>query len=123
MLRNIRVATIAAAAAALVPASAACGQSSTVRIETRPFYGAAVTREAGVRVFRPLPPTSTFIVNPQGRTPLYLGLENNHSVSHNYNYDSASKAQDHSIAAPGAAVYGVGEPRRHGPKGHHVHVK
>ena len=36
--------------------SAAFAEAVTTRIETRPFYGATVTLEEGVRVFRPLPP-------------------------------------------------------------------
>jgi hypothetical protein len=31
--------------------------ASTTRIETQPVYGATVTYESGVRVFRPIPPT------------------------------------------------------------------
>lgn len=53
--------------------SAANAQSSTIRIEPRPVYGATVTIEEGVRVFRPLPPEKYVIVNPNG-TPLNLGL-------------------------------------------------
>src|SRR5215510_10953778 len=56
-------------------APAAFAESSTTRIETRPFYGATVTLEEGVRVFRPLPPTKNMIINPEGRTPLNLTIE------------------------------------------------
>ncbi|MDN3720744.1 hypothetical protein QW131_19615 [Roseibium salinum] len=35
-------------------------------------YGAIVTKEAGVLVFRGLPPTRKVIVNPGGKTPLEL---------------------------------------------------
>jgi hypothetical protein len=55
---------------AAVPAS---GQTLT-RIETKPFYGATVTIEEGVRVFRPLPPTSHMIINPGGKTPVSLSI-------------------------------------------------
>ena len=48
--------------------------ASTTRIETRPYYGAVVTIEAGVRVFRPLPPTKKVIINPDGQVPLSLGF-------------------------------------------------
>ena len=55
--------------------SAACrrsAQADTTRIEPRPFYGATVTIEDGVRVFRPLPPHDRIIiVNPGGTTPLH----------------------------------------------------
>jgi hypothetical protein len=47
---------------------------STTRIETRPFYGATVTIEAGVRVFRPLPPHDRVIINPNNATPLTLNV-------------------------------------------------
>ena len=47
---------------------------STTRIEPRPFYGATVTLEEGVRVFRPLPPHDRVIINPGNATPLYLNV-------------------------------------------------
>jgi len=47
---------------------------STTRIEPRPFYGATVTMEAGVRVFRPLPPHDRVIINPNSATPLTLNV-------------------------------------------------
>ncbi|MTD94143.1 hypothetical protein GIW81_07305 [Hyphomicrobium sp. xq] len=52
-------------------ASAALAQQTT-RIETRPYYGAVVTIEHGVRVYRPVPPTTHLIVNPDGATPLEI---------------------------------------------------
>jgi hypothetical protein len=47
---------------------------STTRVEPRPFYGATVTMEAGVRVFRPLPPHDRVIINPNNATPLTLNI-------------------------------------------------
>ena len=44
----------------------------TTRIEPSNAYGATVTIEEGVRVFRPLPSERHVIVNPGGRTPLSL---------------------------------------------------
>ena len=38
--------------------------SQTTRIETRPIYGATVTLEHGVRVWRPIPPTTNLIIDP-----------------------------------------------------------
>lgn len=68
----LRLASLIAAAgltaAVTAPASA---ESYTTRIEPRPFYGATVTLEEGVRVFRPLPPTRHVIINPNN-TPVYL---------------------------------------------------
>ena len=46
----------------------------TTRIETRPVYGATVTIEKGVRVYRPLPPHDRVIINPDGKTPLSIGI-------------------------------------------------
>jgi hypothetical protein len=62
-----------ALAGAALPLHPAFGQQAyTTRIETRPYYGAIVTIEHGVRVTRPLPPTQHLIINPNG-TPLVLG--------------------------------------------------
>lgn len=69
----IRFAT-AAAALALTATSAFAGGASTTRIETTNVYGATVTIEEGVRVFRPMPSDRHVIVNPGGRTPLELNV-------------------------------------------------
>ncbi len=64
----------AAAGNFVVTATSASAQSAyTTRIETRAVYGATVTIEEGVRVFRPLPSEQHVIVNPGGKTPLSLG--------------------------------------------------
>lgn len=59
----------------------------TIRIEPRPVYGATVTLEEGVRVFRPLPPDRRVIVNP-GNAPISLGFNetyiNEHRTVTNY---------------------------------------
>ena len=60
----------ASLAAAAVPGLAT--ESTTTRIEPRPFYGATVTIEEGVRVFRPLPRHDRVIVNPNNATPITL---------------------------------------------------
>lgn len=44
----------------------------TTRILHDEPYGAIVTKEAGVLVFRGLPPTRKVVVNPGGKTPLEL---------------------------------------------------
>lgn len=64
-------------------APAAFAEARTTRIETRPFYGATVTLEEGVRVFRPLPRHDRVIINPGGQTPLSL----NFSEARNYSYN------------------------------------
>jgi len=86
---SFRVLVLGTALAAFGGVSAALAQASTTRIEPRPVYGATVTIEEGVRVFRPLPPERHVIINPGGTTPLTLGLnetrvlEQSTSVSRN----------------------------------------
>lgn len=76
---EVRFATIAATLMLLSGySSCAQAQGATIRIEPRPFYGATVTLEEGVRVFRPLPPDRYVIINPDNRTPLYLSLSESH---------------------------------------------
>lgn len=69
-----RTTTGLAAFAALISLPALAQEAHTTRIETRAHAGAMVTVEAGVRVFRPLPPVRHVIINPEGRTPLSLSL-------------------------------------------------
>ena len=73
-----RIQALAAAALLLLPSAALAGEPRTTRVETRPFYGATVTLEEGVRVFRPLPPHERVIINPGGRTPLTIVDEHRH---------------------------------------------
>ena len=81
-------------------------EASTVRIEPRPFYGATVTLEEGVRVFRPLPPHRQVIINPGSRTPLSLAIADERitSTNNNYNYSSDQPA----VVPPGAIEDGFG---------------
>lgn len=85
-------------AAAVVLAAAPASAQTLTRIETKPFYGAVVTIEGGVRVFRPLPSTGHMIINPGGRTPLNVSI---------------NEYRDYSGASGGAAVvpggYGYGD--------------
>jgi hypothetical protein len=73
MLRKFSFCLAVAGGALLALADAAAAQGYTTRIETRPFYGATVTLEEGVRVIRALPPERQVIINPDG-TPLMLGF-------------------------------------------------
>jgi hypothetical protein len=88
----IRSALLAALAAAAAAPSAALAESSTIRIEPRPYQGATVTIEHNVRVYRPLPTIKQVIINPN-QTPLYLSYaevneqRENHNYNYNYNYD------------------------------------
>ena len=104
------------AAGALFVIGAAVAQAdtpSTTRIETRPFYGATVTLEEGVRVFRPLPPHDRIIINPNGRTPLNLSYEEHKSVSHNY-HQGAGNDPSGAAAYAGAGTFGGKPVRKHG---------
>ena len=71
-MRTLAIGLISGAGLALVSLPAFA--QSTTRIEPRPFYGATVTMEEGVRVFRPLPPHDRIIINPGNATPLYMGV-------------------------------------------------
>lgn len=82
MLRKLLLA--ATSAATMMAISAPLSAAETVRIETRPFYGATVTLEEGVRVFRPLPADKRVVINPGGRTPLSLNFQDSRSVSNNF---------------------------------------
>ena len=67
------------------PSSAQDG--SLVRVEPRPYYGATITIEEGVRVFRPLPKTKTMIINPGQKTPLHINVDGRGEVSQNVTHN------------------------------------
>ena len=105
--------------ALLVPQAASAQSATTTRIETRPFYGATVTLEAGVRVYRPLPPHQRVIINPGGATPLSLGFEERAPTVHNHYYGAgASGFAGDGYGAGGYVPYARGERygRAHGPR-------
>jgi hypothetical protein len=103
-------------AVAAVAAPAAAADPVTTRIETRPFYGAIVTIESGVRVFRPLPPHDRIIINPGGKTPLSLSYNESRSYSYNQysGYGGGGLGPDYAPDYYGG-YYGNVVPRR----GHH----
>lgn len=70
----IRRFTACAAALVVTAAAAHAGDAHTTRIEQSNAYGATVTIEEGVRVFRPLPPDRHVIIVPEGRTPLSVNI-------------------------------------------------
>jgi len=126
MLRALSIG-VAAVIGLTVSTSAGFAQSTT-RIETRPFYGATVTLESGVRVFRPLPPEDRVIINPEGKTPLSLGFNETNvyerRVIKNYNYTEGG--QGSAPRAAGGYTYGLpfayggyGYGRRGGHNGGH----
>jgi hypothetical protein len=76
---------VLAALAGNMSTGAVAQDAYLTRIEPRPFYGATVTIEEGVRVFRPLPSTRQMIINPS-QVPLNLSFSESverHSTSHN----------------------------------------
>lgn len=103
----------------LAPVSIA-NAASLVRIETQPVNGAAtVTVEHGVQVYRPLPPLRYMILNPDGRTPLNLTIEDRNIVVRHYYYGVASEDTGGADRFVGGYGLGWGYPRvRHGDRGH-----
>lgn len=83
-MSKVWICALAAAATALGAMPAQAQEARTTRIEPRPFYGAIVTIESGVRVFRPMPPTKHVIVNPEGATPLSLGFHESRVYERRY---------------------------------------
>ena len=100
----MRTAALVLAGFGLAFASLPAVAQSTTRIETRPFYGATVTIEEGVRVFRPVPPHDRVIINPDGKTPLSLTVHQLTAPTHsrNYIYDVADETGPASQEAAGA---------------------
>ena len=60
--------------AAFTSTAALSEEAYTTRIEPRPYYGAVVTIEHGVRVYRPVPATRHMIINPTA-SPLTLSVD------------------------------------------------
>lgn len=111
-MSRILSSSLALAALAATAAPSFAGDAYTTRIEPRAFYGASVTIEEGVRVFRPLPPERHVIVNPGGQTPLSLGYNDTRvveqSTSNNYYYDEGGYVPR--VTGNGRFFYA---PRRH----------
>jgi hypothetical protein len=104
------------AAACALPAAA---ESYTTRIEPRQFYGATVTLEEGVRVFRPLPATRQVIINPNG-TPLALSFQDVRVTEEVNNYLPAPSGDlsEGSVYEPGFFAPGF-----FGGRFHHRHER
>ena len=110
------------AVSVLASTAVAHAESATIRIEPRPYHGAVVTLEQGVRVWRPLPPPRYVIINPN-QTPLSLGLTDirEQSTSHNYFYGANGGAQ---VNVDGGVVGGwpvIGRDHHGRRHGHHKH--
>ena len=123
MSRNLFRPLVAAAAAALSVIQARADESYTTRIEPRPAYGANITFEQGVRVFRPLPSERQVIVNPGGKTPLALGFNDTRikaeSTSNNYFYDD--RVANPSVGGGWGGGWGGPHVGRRPFIGHHPH--
>lgn len=122
-LRNPALALSAALAAFGLFASPACAESYTTRIEPRPFYGAIVTIEEGVRVFRPLPPERQIIINPNNATPLSVNINDTriseHRVIENNGAVSEGTAEPNRYYGAAWGIGGGRGLRGHGAHGHH----
>ncbi|MGE3064016.1 MAG: hypothetical protein AB7K67_00390 [Hyphomicrobiaceae bacterium] len=99
---------LAASAAVIAAAGPALADARTTRIETRPFYGATVTIEEGVRVFRPLPPHDRVIINPGNKANISLGF----SEQHVYSYAPPAVVNVPSVVRRGSGGYGYFVPHR-----------
>ena len=119
MFRVAFGAGIALLAGLAVATSAIANDPRSTRIEPRDFYGATVSIEAGVRVFRPLPPATHVIVNPNG-TPLSLSFEESRHVYEQNHYrksgdaGSGAPVNNHAAAASGGFPVGVRNRARRG---------
>lgn len=123
MLRKLSLVAFGALSAALAGTVSASADGYTTRIETRPFYGAVVTLEEGVRVFRPLPVERQVIINPGGQTPLSLGFNETNvyerRIVENYNYGGGGGSAPAVYGRGGGFPYVPGYGR--GNHGHRMH--
>jgi len=110
--RTLFAATLLVSAAAITPVLA---QSQTIRIEPRPYYGAVVTLEQGVRVWRPLPPTSHMIINPTN-APVSVNIADVRETVNHTGPAYAPAAQGNAHAAPGYGAAGYFAGRRAFPR-------
>ena len=88
------VRSIALAAIIALPAASLASASELIRIEPRPYYGAVVSIESGVRVYRGLPAQSLMIINPDNKTPVSLNF---------------SRSVEHRAPIESAPIYGGGD--------------
>lgn len=101
-------------------------EAQTTRIEPRAFYGATVTLEEGVRVFRPLPPHKNVVINPGG-APVNLSFnETTERSYHTYSGEIRDAREGHPAYVGGGVPFGFGpafKPREHGRSGHRSHSR
>jgi hypothetical protein len=115
----MRILIIAALSLGVAPSIVLAQDASLTRIEPRAFYGATVTLEEGVRVFRPLPPHRHIVINPGHKTPVNITLEDKveHTTSTNYNYNYDQSPAYHGGGGGGGgfgggAADGPGKPKK-----------
>ncbi len=122
MLRSLAFRVFIPTSMLAAAAGGALAQGGTIRIEPRPFYGATVTLEEGVRVFRPLPPDRYVIINPDHRTPLSLGISDTRVYEQRNvnNYDRSSGPEANYPNYVGRPGYGL--PLGNGHRGDGKHV-
>jgi hypothetical protein len=129
-MRRTPLTTPLTALALLLVGAGAADAASLTRIETRPFYGATVTIEEGVRVFRPLPPHAHIIINPDGKTPLNLTFEERNITVNQHLYSVEGEPGDDGLRYGGSFGYIPGRFEGHrGDRnkrgragGHMIHV-
>jgi len=126
MLRVSLSILAATLSAVLIAGPATAMDAATTRIEPRPFYGATVTLEEGVRVFRPLPPHKNIIINPGHRTPLNLTIKDVNerryiNSTHTYNGRANGRASTSGGVVGAPAYYGGDGAHRSGR--HHPNVR
>lgn len=114
LCRTLFAAAILVSAAAVTPVLA---QSQTIRIEPRPYYGAVVTLEQGVRVWRPLPATSHMIINPTN-APVSINVTDVRETVNHTGPAYAPRAHGNAYAAPGYGAAGYFAGRRAFPRHH-----
>jgi len=115
---------LAVLATVVTTSTAFANDAKTIRIVPRAVYGATVSIEAGVRVFRPMPATSYVIVNPN-RTPLSLTLKDVtkrvHKTVNHYSPRGTETSRYHTSA--GFYVPGKAKKRRHRGKRHGGYIR
>jgi hypothetical protein len=97
MSRVAKIFIACAALAAFSSSTATAYDGGLVRIEPRPYYGAVVSIEQGVRVFRPLPNQNLMIINPGNKTPINLTFSR--TIEHKAADSSGSNGSGQSNAA------------------------
>ena len=108
-IMSYRVLALSLAAFLGAGAPAALAQSGTLRIEPRPVYGATVSLEEGVRVYRPIPADRYVIVNPNG-TPVNLSIAESNITETRRSYSKS--VNNHNYNGSPWGNYGWGYPYR-----------